>query len=57
MVQIFSIAAKAGNLEMGFFGFPSIPQPTITGSRGGNAALADLLTKLALEGLIIDNTT
>ena len=29
----------------------------VTGSRGGNAALANLLTKLALYGLIIDNTT
>ena len=29
----------------------------VTGSRGGNAALASLLTALASEGLIIDNTT
>lgn len=31
--------------------------PTITGSRGGNAALASLLTGLAGLGLIVDNTT
>lgn len=31
--------------------------PSVTGSRGGNAALADLLTKLAGMGLITDNTT
>lgn len=30
---------------------------TITGSRGGNAAVADLLTKLATVGLIVDGTT
>lgn len=30
---------------------------TVTGSRGGNAALASLLAKLALHGLIVDNTT
>jgi hypothetical protein len=33
------------------------PKPTITGSRAGNAALADLLTKLAAMNLIIDSTT
>jgi hypothetical protein len=32
-------------------------KPTITGSRAGNAALADLLTKLAAMNLIIDTTT
>ena len=30
---------------------------TVTGSRGGNAALADLLTKLAAKGIIVDGTT
>lgn len=32
-------------------------QATITGSRGGNAALASLLTALAATGLIVDGTT
>ena len=32
-------------------------KPSITGSRGGNAALADLLTKLAAMNLIVDTTT
>lgn len=32
-------------------------RPTITGSRGGNAALASLLTNLASMGLITDTTT
>lgn len=31
--------------------------PTVTGSRGGNAALESLLTGLAGENLIVDNTT
>ena len=31
--------------------------PNIVGSRGGNAALASLLTALATEGLITDGTT
>jgi len=31
--------------------------PTVTGSRGGNAALASLLTQLADAGVIVDDTT
>lgn len=40
-----------------FHGGTGATQQTITGSRGGNAALADLLTKLATLGLIVDGTT
>lgn len=36
---------------------PPATQPTVTGSRGGNAALASLLTTIAATGLIIDGTT
>lgn len=36
---------------------PPLTQPTVTGSRGGNAALASLLTALAATGLIIDGST
>lgn len=42
---------------VGFYGTTPIAKPTITGARGGNAALASLLTQLAALGLIIDNTT
>ncbi len=31
--------------------------PAVTGSRGGNAALASLLTELAKQGYIVDKTT
>lgn len=31
--------------------------PVITGSRGGNAALANLITQLAAQGYVKDNTT
>lgn len=34
-----------------------ISPPSVTGSRGGNAALASLLTQLASLGIIVDNTT
>ena len=41
----------------GFFGAPGVPtKPTITGSRGGNLALAGLLTALANYGLLNDGT-
>lgn len=42
---------------LGFFAASPVAKQTITGSRGGNAALADLLTKLALAGLITDSTS
>lgn len=35
----------------------TIAKATVTGSRGGNAALASLLTGMVSQGLIIDNTT
>lgn len=40
-----------------FFGNTPIVQGTITGSRGGNVALKNLLTYLNNLGLILDNTT
>lgn len=39
------------------FNFLFATPPVITGSRGGNAAVADLLTQLASRGYLIDNTT
>jgi len=41
----------------GFYGAAPVGQQTVTGSRGGNAALADLLTKLATLGLIVDGSS
>jgi hypothetical protein len=43
----------------GFAANGAVPQtaPSVTGSRGGNAALASLLTVLDAIGLITDNTT
>jgi hypothetical protein len=42
---------------LGFFGAGTAPQPTVTGSRGGNVALASLLTALANLGLLVDSTS
>jgi len=43
--------------SIGFFSAVPTTRPTITGSRGGNAALANLLSALDTLGLINDNTT
>lgn len=42
---------------MGFFGSSGTSRPTITGSRGGNAALTSLLSFLNTLGLVTDSTT
>lgn len=43
--------------KVGFNGTAPVAKPTVTGSRGGNAALASLLTALAAYGLVTDGTT
>lgn len=43
--------------SLGFYGVAAVAQQTVTGSRGGNVALADLLAKLADLGLIVDGTS
>jgi hypothetical protein len=42
---------------VGFYGAGGATRQTVTGSRGGNAALASLLTALASNGLIVDSST
>jgi hypothetical protein len=42
---------------LGFYNATPAAKPTVTGSRGGNAALASLITALATLGLITDSTT
>ena len=44
-------------LWLGAGGSWKMPKWVVTGSRGGNAALASLLTQLAAAGLITDSTT
>ncbi len=43
--------------NVGFNGTTAIAKPTITGSKGANAALTALLTALANYGLLTDSTT
>ena len=48
---------QVNSTGIGVFGSTPIARPTVSGSRGGNAALADLCSELANLGLIIDSTT
>lgn len=48
---------RVGGGTLGFFNAAPTIKPTITGAKGGNAALASLLTQLAGLGLITDSTT
>jgi len=50
-------ALSVGNAQLGFFATSPTSKAAITGSRGSNAALANLLTELAAKGLITDSTT
>jgi hypothetical protein len=43
--------------SLGFYGTSPQSKPAITGAKGGNAALASLLTQLAALGLITDSTS
>ena len=50
-------AHKPTTGKVGFFGTTPSGKPSCTGSRMGNAALTNLLQKLAALGLITDNTS
>jgi hypothetical protein len=51
------LLAVRNDNRIGFFGATEVARQTVTGSRGGNAALASLLTGLANLGLITDSST
>lgn len=62
VVRIQNAAGSADRIivndtGMGFFAATPIAKPTVSGSRGANAALASLCTELANLGLIVDNTS
>lgn len=54
---IFVDSAAKFNDKVGFSGVTPIARQTVTGSRGGNAALASFLTAMAATGLITDGST
>jgi hypothetical protein len=51
------VEADGTAARLGFFGSAAVAKPTVTGSRGGNAALASALTALASLGLMTDSST
>jgi hypothetical protein len=55
----FSIGGNLAHLGsgLGFYGATVAAKPTVSGSRGGNAALASLITALATLGLLTDGTS
>ena len=53
----FTVRGGASATEWAIAGGTVGATATVTGSRGGNAALADLLTKLAAKGIIVDGTS
>lgn len=46
-----------GNAKLGFFSTTPVSKPTVTGSRGSNAALASALTALSTLGLLTDSSS
>ena len=48
---------KLNGTGIGFFGARPVAQPVVAGSRGGNAALGNLLAALSRLGLISDSST
>lgn len=51
-----STVLGSASSTLGFYGASGTAQPVVTGSRGGNATLASLLSSLAAMGLIADST-
>lgn len=52
-----SVKIGRSGQSLGFYGTTPVAKITVSGGRGGNAALANLLTALANLGLITDTTT
>jgi hypothetical protein len=53
----FTMGSTGSASAVGFHGSAAIAKPTVTGSRGGNAALQSLLSALASYGLITDSSS
>lgn len=48
---------KVGTTNVGFYGANPVAKPTVTGAKGGNAALTSLIAALVSMGQITDTTT
>ncbi|MFJ9420670.1 hypothetical protein [Streptomyces sp. NPDC101249] len=54
---IVSLMFRHLGATLGFYGATAVAKPTVSGSRGGNAALASLITALTSLGLVTDSTS
>jgi hypothetical protein len=52
-----SVKFSVNTTGLGFYTATPVAQQTVTGAKGGNAALTSLMTALAATGLVIDSTT
>lgn len=55
--EALRLEADGSAARVGFYGATAVVKPTVTGSRGGNAALASLLTALANLGILTDSSS
>lgn len=51
------IQVDAATDALAFFDATPVTQPTVTGAKGGNAALASLMTALSNLGIVVDSTS
>lgn len=54
---VLRLEASGSAAMIGFLGAAAVARPTVTGSRGGNAALTSLLTALANLGLVTNSSS
>lgn len=55
--KCLSLGASGAAAQVGFLGATPVSRPTVSGSRGSNAALQSLCSALASLGLITDSTS
>jgi hypothetical protein len=53
----FRVSSNGSAPEISFFGGSPAAKPTVTGSKGSNAALTSLLAGLVALGLVTDSTS
>ena len=56
-ILVEALKEVGGTLMLGFFGATPVAKPDIAGAKGGNVALANLLTALANLGILTDSST
>lgn len=55
--NVINCGVSGGAAQLGFFGATLTGKPTVSGAKGGNAALGSLMTALSNLGLVVDSTS